>query len=384
MTERNRKDTRFGLPFWRRDNGIWYTDLRQLGGPSRKSLGTRDKDDAEDELSELKDEWQERAELDGGDPELKTFVDRHLRHREGEVAPSTWDNEERALGYLCAYLDRVLSRTPRVSDVTAKRLREFLEWRTETVKASTAGVELTGISTMLERAVSWKIVSRNEAQLVSRPKVEPGEANHLEPGEAARVLETARKMETDPASRCYDHLHALLATFLYTGGRKKEVLGLERRDVKLKAGEVKIRPNDWRSLKNRWSQRKVPLWSELEKILRPYMERREDDHPLLFPNRDGEMLDTLRWSLSTVEDKTKKLDTHLTLKVFRHTYASVRVQTLDGGEPISTWQVARELGHKSTKQVEERYAHLLETPHRHPDVRYGEADVTRIEEARSG
>ena len=35
------------------------------------------------------------------------------------------------------------------------------------------------------------------------------------------------------------------------------------------------------------------------------------------------------------------------LTKFRHTYATVRLQTTDGGKQISLWTVAKELGHKN-------------------------------------
>ena len=44
--------------------------------------------------------------------------------------------------------------------------------------------------------------------------------------------------------------------------------------------------------------------------------------------------------------------------MLRHTYASQRVQTCDRGRPVALYTVARELGHKSTDMLEDRYAHL--------------------------
>ncbi len=38
--------------------------------------------------------------------------------------------------------------------------------------------------------------------------------------------------------------------------------------------------------------------------------------------------------------------------IFRHTYATARLQTTDGGKQISLWTVAKELGHKNVSRVE--------------------------------
>ncbi len=61
---------------------------------------------------------------------------------------------------------------------------------------------------------------------------------------------------------------------------------------------------------------------------------------------------------------------NVTWHVFRHTYTAMRLQTLDNGEPISTYTVARELGHTDTKMIERVYGHLLKDRRRLPEVRY--------------
>ena len=85
-------------------------------------------------------------------------------------------------------------------------------------------------------------------------------------------------------------MYPLLATFLLTGGRKSEVLGLEVDDVSLRPGKVYVRPNEWRRLKSKRSKRTVPLWPQLEEILRDYVVQRERKGgvgSLLFPSGRG-------------------------------------------------------------------------------------------------
>lgn len=41
-----------------------------------------------------------------------------------------------------------------------------------------------------------------------------------------------------------------------------------------------------------------------------------------------------------------------------HTCTAARIQTLDRGAPVSVYTVARELGHRSTSMIEDRYGHL--------------------------
>lgn len=48
----------------------------------------------------------------------------------------------------------------------------------------------------------------------------------------------------------------------------------------------------------------------------------------------------------------------LTPKMFRHTYCAARLQTTDGGVPITKIKVARELGHRKSDITEGVYAHV--------------------------
>jgi integrase len=57
-------------------------------------------------------------------------------------------------------------------------------------------------------------------------------------------------------------------------------------------------------------------------------------------------------------------------KQFRHTYCSARLQTLDGGAPISLYTVSRELGHSSQAMVQQVYSHLGMIRHRSEAVEF--------------
>lgn len=57
-------------------------------------------------------------------------------------------------------------------------------------------------------------------------------------------------------------------------------------------------------------------------------------------------------------------------EIFRHTYASLRLQCLDGGEPVSPFTVARELEHSGTDMIMRSNGHLLRTRIRCEEVRY--------------
>jgi len=77
--------------------------------------------------------------------------------------------------------------------------------------------------------------------------------------------------------------YPLIATFLLTGGRRAEVLGLEIEDVSFDRKTVTSRPNAWRRLKTTTSFRSIPLHPQLEQILRPYVFGERPPSRLLFP-----------------------------------------------------------------------------------------------------
>lgn len=120
------------------------------------------------------------------------------------------------------------------------------------------------------------------------------------------------------------------------------MLGLEVSDVSLDRGVVTFRPNEWRRLKTLTSHRSVPLWPQLREILQRYLA----EHPpsrLLFPSSS---------------------------KLFRHTYCAARLQTVDQGAPVSTYTVAREMGHGGETMVRKVYGHLGHVRHRAEVVEY--------------
>jgi len=111
---------------------------------------------------------------------------------------------------------------------------------------------LNALGNLFSRAVSEGAVRENPVRrLHEKPTVAGGrrEAAWVEIGEAARVLEAARTLDLRPHSRAVPYLHPIFATFLLTGGRKSEVLGMEVRDIDFTRGLVGIRRNDWRWLK---------------------------------------------------------------------------------------------------------------------------------------
>ncbi len=128
----------------------------------------------------------------------------------------------------------------------------------------------------------------------------------------------------------------------------------------------------------------MPLWLQLEEILRPYVF--STDRPpssLLFPSfKTGReaMLTHARKSLDDVAGRAGYQPRELNVYVFRHTYCAARLQTLDGGALVSAFTVARELGYGGEAMVRRVYGRLGQVRHRTDVVEYRvEQHVAKLE-----
>jgi integrase len=194
-------------------------------------------------------------------------------------------------------------------------------------------------------------------------------------------LEAARTLPGRSSELRADLVHPLLAAFLLTGGRRAEVLGLEVSDVSFQRNTVTFRPNPFRRLKTATSARVVPLWPQLRDILHAYLNVRTaamvlNDAPassLLFPSsRTGaeSRLVELRKIFDRVAVRGGWKAGDLRSRALRHTYCASRLQTLDGGAPVSLFTVAREMGHGGDSLVRRIYGHLGDVRHRADAVEY--------------
>ncbi len=98
---------------------------------------------------------------------------------------------------------------------------------------------------------------------------------------------------------------------------------------------------------------------QLKEILRAHLRELGIAGGLLFPSpvRDGEMVVELRKQLDAVAERAGWKPGEIRTKAFRHTYCAARLQTLDGGAPISPFTVAREMGHGGMALVNRVYGH---------------------------
>ena len=294
----------------------------------------------------------------------------------------------------------------KLNAITPERVTEYMAWlrRQSTPQGGTYSEQsvrhhLYALSALYRKAQrrGWVARGVNPVGLLERherPKVGRSKTDFLEVPDAARLLWAAG---TYPAKRNEPEMgfaYALIGTFLLTGGRQKEVVGLAVPDVRLDLDTVTFRPHPWHEggrLKTEGAERTVPLWPQLREILAEYLAayRRHLPGQVLFPSPHVEAdrpLTDLRDLLDRVavragflvpvlDPKTGKqrrsaagqlmwTGRRIRTRVFRQTYCAARLQTLDHGRPVSLYTVAQELGHDSEEMVRRVYGRLGKIRHR--------------------
>jgi len=264
---------------------------------------------------------------------------------------------------------------------------------------------LNALSGLFRRAQRRRYVPQgfNPVALLERderPCVARARTPWLEVPEAARLLWAARTYPAKPHETEMRLAHPILATFLLTGGRAKEVLGLALGDVSFEAETIAFRPHSWHRggwLKTEGSERVVPLWPQLGEILEAYLDGYRLDRPgeLLFPSphlRADRPITDLRDMLDRVAVRagflTPVLDERagqqargangrllwtgprIRTRPFRVSYTAARLQTLDRGAPVSLEVIAGELGHASREMVERVYKRIGKVRHRSEVVEF--------------
>jgi len=375
---RTRKNGRI---HWR--NGRAYGDFRDIGGrrealvPKGDKLATTDPDVAAklaaDRVKQLEERKRNRGLL-GVEREsgLEAYAVYHLEQKDQdkEVVDSwltqTWKHLRAAVDFFGADTD-LAGITPEDLTRYVDALRRMDNGRGGTLGETTVRKYLNTLSNLYRRALSEDYVKANPiANMYHKPTEDPTEAPYLSAEEAALLLESARTYKAPAHGGTFPWMYPLLATFLLTGGRRNEILGLEVDDVSLRLNKIYLRPNKWRRLKTARSKRSLPLWPQLKEILSEYLMERERTGglgTLLFPTHGGteeKMVADVRKVLDRIGERAGFPKGHIFLHMLRHTYASQRVQTCDRGRPVAMYTVARELGHKSIDMLEDRYLHLHE------------------------
>ncbi len=207
---------------------------------------------------------------------------------------------------------------------------------------------------MLNKAVEWEMLTKNPALFIKPLKPEEAEDDNQtyqwweKYEDAVKFLKVAKGY----------HLYEFYYTALNTGMRLSELIGLDRDNVDLESGIIKVRFQFPRKvgrlvlLKTKESRRDIRMSPLLIKIIKEAILK--SSHPTaVFSSKDGNRVNERSANFETWNRIIKKAKIlRITFHGLRHTFASHYM--LQGG---NIWDLRQILGHASVKQTEQ-YAHL--------------------------
>ncbi len=253
-----------------------------------------------------------------------------------------------------------------ITTADVRRWAEHLK-ESEGLSGGTVRHHLDALSNLYKRARGERMVPSGYnpvGDLLEKPKARRVEARWFEVPDAALLVEAARLYRPDVKNGARASLpfaYELVATFLLTGGRESETLGLEVGDVSLDRDLVTFRPNDWRTAQD---VNVAPFGAALATAARDpgALPRRAaaltPPVPQLSDGRRGDGDGLSQAPLDAVAARACWTAGEIRSKMFRHTYCAARLQTLDQGAPVSVYTVAKELGHGGESMVRRVYGHL--------------------------
>lgn len=273
---------------------------------------------------------------------LDRLIDRYcdfLRY-EQRASPATCQQRYYALRRLYWFLAGLFGRENiKVEEVQQQHLRSYLNYlHNQGCKPSTIGHVVTVVKALFRFAVAKKILRKNPAARLRKPRVPKREKPYLKPGEVEALF-----LAVEPGEANWRRNLTILLTFYYTGIRLEELLNLRLEDLSPDCSEMRIvRGKGDKS-------RLLPVHPVLQEALRLYLakERVGGEGEYLFTTRKGRPL-----SRSTVYQLVKKyawragLEVNVTPHILRHTFATHLHQN-----KVDIYRISAFLGHSNIENT---------------------------------
>ena len=230
-----------------------------------------------------------------------------------------------------------------VEQINNLTIRGFMGQLAKNNKKSSQARKLSTLRTFFKFLVRENVIAQNPASAVRTPKLDKYLPQHLTVDEAFALLDSVPA--SDPA---HARDRAILEVLYSTGIRVSEMVGLNRNDLELNLGIIKVRGKGRK-------ERIVPVGAKAVEALTAYLEARGkggDESPLFINRRGG------RLTTRTVARVVKKHARHSAIyrKIsphsLRHTFAT---HLLDAGADLR--EIQEMLGHASLSTTQ-RYTHL--------------------------
>jgi integrase len=336
--------------------GVYWIDYYVQGHRKRERIGP-DKRLAETVLKKRKVEIAEGKYLDKQRPVTTTFdelADAYFAYAVHQQRKRSWPRDRTSIRALRTYFEG-----KRLTEVTPAVIEQYRAWRRETI--SRRGRPITPASINRELACLKRMFSVGRKGLITLkggvPAENPVAAVSLERENNTRdrVLtceEFDRLMDVSPI-----HLKPILLTAYHTGMRKTEILNLTWERVDLRAGVIRLRPQDTKTQERRI----IPLTKELSEMLRNatiYLDAAGHRVPYVFTYA-GKRIGSVRRAFETACRKVGL--TNVVFHDLRHTFVTNMRRA-----GVDYFRIMAITGHK-TMTAFKRY-HTIETDDLHQAI----------------
>lgn len=329
---------------------VWYADSDGRGHYETQPVGATEKD-ALARQAELRGKVSKGERVAPSRVTLEDFANDWLASQEGRLKPKTVSIYRYGLKQ---HVYPALKRR-RVSEVTVDDVARLIDDMRKAGKApGTIRSALTPLSRVMAHAVRRGVAGTNPVRGLEkheRPKGSERKLRILDSDEIGKLLEKV--------PRSY---RTLIATAIFTGMRKGELLGLRWADVDFDAGHIVIREG-----KTNAAAREIVLMPGLGKRLREHKlaSGYSDPQDLVFCSKLGTPLGTRNVTRRGLEKGLSEagLD-HARFHDLRHTFASMLI-----GQGLDVTFVSNQLGHADPAVTLKVYAKLFDPQKRRAEAR---------------
>lgn len=230
----------------------------------------------------------------------------------------------------------------KLSEIDPLDIEQFKNIRSQSVKKTTANLELRTLKAILNLAVKWNYIKINPAIEVKQFKISEKEREFISESEMEALINTIK-----------DHKYKLLVkTAYYSGMRLNEIINLQWKDIDFKDMTIKVRNKDNFETKT-GKNRTIPLSSKLSEELIQHKnilvkEDNFNEDVYVFSNRKRKRYDKHYISRTFKKYVRKaKLADHYHFHSLRHTSLSTLAQ-----KGIGIYDIKEIAGHSNIKTTE--------------------------------
>lgn len=309
----------------------YYLDGKHVRRPIGRSKRLAERAKKEVELKIEKKELDPPVETIN----LKEFIQEYIAYRKKtNIASNTLALDTYSFNSFLKWTSKT-----RLTDITRKDIDEYQAELGARLKPKSVANYVNCLQTALKKAIDWNYLKENPVKGVLNFKKTKNPPRFLKQEEITRLLNAAQHNGTR-------YMSPLIATAVFAGLRKSELINLEWTDVDFKNETITIRNKEDAQLKDK-EFRAVPLNKKLKEILSPL--RKKDGY--CFLNSDNKRIsNNLLRDFKRIASKAKVKEG--TLHTLRHTFAS---QLAMAG--VSLYKIGQWLGHSDPKTTM-IYAHL--------------------------